>query len=72
MINASDILRHYEAQPFEPFLIRVSDGRAFIADRPEFLGLSRSGAAIYFSADNPRLLTILVSQIASIEKVNAW
>jgi hypothetical protein len=71
MIHVTDILAYHQARPFEPFDIRVSDGRVYTIDHPEFLAVSRNGNALYFSTDDGRLITIAIGQITTLEKRNA-
>ncbi len=71
MIRIEDIRRYYQAAPFEPFDVRMSDGRVYAVDHPEFLHLSRNGNVIYFTTEDDRLITIAVAQITTLEKVNA-
>ena len=70
MIKIANVRQYYQAQPFEPFDIRMSDGRAYTLDHPEFLHLSRKGNVIYYSTEDDRLITLAVSQITSLEKTN--
>lgn len=71
MTNSSDIHDYHQARPFEPFDIRLSDGRVYTVDHPEFLHVSRKGNVIYYSTDDDRLITIAVSQITTLGKVNS-
>jgi hypothetical protein len=71
MITTSDVTAYLHCQPFERFDIRMSDGRVYTVDHPEFLHISRKGNVIYYSTDDDRLVTIAVSQITTLEKVNA-
>ena len=70
MIKTANIRQYYQAQPFEPFDIRMSDGRVYTVDHPEFLHLSRKGNVIYYSTDDDRLVTLAVSQVTSLENTN--
>ena len=54
------ILELVDAEPFQPFDIRTSDGRAYYVDSPDYFARSREGAAV----------TIRVSQIMSLEVAN--
>ena len=71
MINTSDIAAYIRSQPFDRFDIRMSDGRVYTVDHPEFVHMSRKGNVIYYSTDDDRLITIAVSQITTLEKSNA-
>jgi hypothetical protein len=71
MINSNDVNSYMQSRPFEPFEIRMSDGRVYTVDHPEFLHMSRRGNVIYYSTDDDRLVTIAVSQITTLEKSNS-
>ena len=65
------ILELVDADPFQPFDIRTSDGRAYFVDSPEYSARSREGDIIvYFTPEDDRAATIRVSQIASLEIAN--
>jgi hypothetical protein len=71
MIKGSDIREYHQARPFEPFGIRTSDGRVYSVEHPEFLSLSHAGNVIFYVTDDDRQITISVSQIVALEKMNA-
>ena len=56
--------------PFKPFDIQTTDGRAYTVDRPEFVLLSRDQSVIYYETEDGRLITLALSQIASLEVAN--
>jgi hypothetical protein len=65
------ILELVDADPFQPFDIRTSDGRAYFVDAPEYFARSREGDIIvYFMPEDDRAVTIRVSQIVSLEVAN--
>ena len=65
------IVELLDADPFQPFDVRTSDGRAYIVDAPEFLARSRKGdVAVYFTPEHDRAVTIRVKHIVSIEVAN--
>ena len=70
MAKTANIRHYHRAQPFQPFEIRMSDGRVYTVDHPEFLHLSRKGNVIYYSTDDDRLVTLAVSQMTSLEAAN--
>jgi len=41
-MRASDIRNAQRAQPFQPFVLHLADGRQFLVDHPEFIIVSRS------------------------------
>ena len=71
MISSMDIIEYHQTRPFEPFDIRLSDGRVYTVDHPEFLAMSRKGNVIYYSTEDGRLMTISISQITTLEKTNS-
>ena len=65
------ILEVCDADPFLPFDIRTSDGRAYYVDSPQFLARSREGDVItYYTPQDDRAVTIDVKHIVSIEIAN--
>ena len=65
------ILELVDADPFLPFDIRTSDGRAYLVDSPDYFARSREGDIIvYFTPEDDRAVTIRVSQIVSLEVAN--
>ena len=60
-----------DAEPFQPFDVRTSDGRAYMVDAPEFLARSRKGdVVVYFTPEDDRAVTIRVKHIVSLEVAN--
>ena len=65
------VLALVDADPFQPFDIRTSDGRAYLVDSPEYFARSREGDIIvYFTPEDDRAVTIRVSQIVALEVAN--
>lgn len=65
------LLALVDAEPFQPFDIRTSDGRAYMVDSPEFFARSREGDVItYYTPEDDRAVQIRVSQIVSLEIAN--
>ena len=65
------ILELVDADPFLPFDIRTSDGRAYLVDSPDYFARSREGDVItYYTPEDDRAVTIRVSQIVSLEVAN--
>ena len=71
MANNANIREFHNARPFSPFEIRTSDGRVYSVEHPEFLSLSHAGNVIFYVTDDDRQITIAVSQIVALEKMNA-
>jgi hypothetical protein len=70
MVNLDDIRNHVKTEPFEPFEMRLSNGRVYTVDHPEFIAMSRDGRTVAFYTDDGRLVTIAVQHINTIEKLN--
>jgi hypothetical protein len=65
------LLELVDADPFVPFDIRTSDGRAYFVDSPEYFARSREGDVVtYYTPEDDRAVTIRVSQIVSVEVAN--
>ena len=65
------ILELVDADSFQPFDIRTSDGRGYFVDSPDYFARSREGdIVVYFTPEDDRAVTIRVSQIASLEVAN--
>jgi hypothetical protein len=41
-MRSEDIRKIQHAQPFQPFVVHVADGRQFLIDHPEFILVSKS------------------------------
>jgi hypothetical protein len=60
-----------DAEPFQPFDIRTSNGRAYFVDAPEYLARSRRGDVVtYYTPDDDRAVFIRVAQVVSVEVAN--
>lgn len=44
-MQMKDLQKVYKAQPFEPFVIHIADGRKVRVDHPDFMALSPTGRA---------------------------
>ncbi len=65
------ILELVDADPFQPFDIRTSDGRAYLVDSPDYFARSREGDTVtYYTPEDDRAVIIRVSQIVSLEVAN--
>jgi hypothetical protein len=69
-VNIEDVRSHVKTEPFEPFEMRLSNGRVYTVDHPDFIALSRDGRTVAFYTDDGRLVTIAVQHINTIEKLN--
>ncbi len=51
-MQIKEMQKVYRAQPFQPFIIHMADGRGIRVDHPEFMALSPAGrAAVVFDKD---------------------
>lgn len=65
------VLELVDAEPFQPFDIRSSDGRAYFVDSPDYLARSREGDVItYYTPEDDRAVTCRVAHIVSLEVAN--
>ena len=65
------MLELVDAEPFQPFDIRTSDGRAYFVDSSDYFARSREGDVVtYYTPEDDRAVTIRVSQIISLEVAN--
>jgi len=65
------ILELVDADPFQPFDIRTSEGRAYLVDSPDYFARSREGDTVtYYTPEDDRAVIIRVSQIVSLEVAN--
>lgn len=69
-MNIEDVRSHLKTEPFEAFEMRLSNGRVYTVDHPDFIALSRDGRTVAFYTDDGRLVTIAVQHINTIEKLN--
>jgi hypothetical protein len=70
MMNPDQIRAYHDVRPFEPFEIRMSNGRVFTVDHPEFLAFTRDRSVVVYFTDDSREVRLALSHIASIEKTN--
>jgi hypothetical protein len=65
------MLELVDADPFQPFDIRTSDGRAYFVDSPDYFARSREGDVVtYYTPEDDRAVTIRVAHIVSLEVAN--
>jgi hypothetical protein len=64
------IIEFWKRQPFSPFDIRVSDGRVYTVDHPDFLMRSRDNKTITFTTEDNREVVIDMAHVTSLEVAN--
>ena len=57
-------------QPFQPFDIKMSDGRAYKVDHPEFVSVSRDGRVVVYHTTDNRMLFLEMHHITTLEVAN--
>jgi len=70
MVNIEDVRSYLRTTPFEPFEMRLSNGRVYTVDHPDFIALARDGRTVTYYNDDGRIVTIAVPHINTIEKLN--
>jgi hypothetical protein len=57
--------------PFTPFDIKMSDGRVYTVDHPEFISISRDfSLVIYQTPEDDRTIWLDVAHIVALEQSN--
>lgn len=62
-----EILRR---EPFVPFDIKMSDGRVYEVDHPEFIMQSRDGSVVIFTTEDDRTVFLDSHHITTLEVAN--
>ena len=71
MATRNQIREAIKAQPFQPFEIRLSDGRSHTVNHPEFAMVSPDGMELLFVADDQGIHQIYVPLITEIETLSS-
>jgi len=69
-MTVEKIMEFWKRQPFAPFDIRVSDGRVYTVDHPDFLMRSRDNKTVTFTTEDNREVIIDLSHVTSLEVAN--
>jgi len=66
-MQMKELQKVYRAQPFEPFVIHIADGRKVRVDHPDFMALSPAGrsAVVYDKSGGFEIIDLLL--IASLK-----
>lgn len=64
------VREHHERRPFKPFDIRMSDGRVYTVDHPEFLMQSRTRRCVVYTTEDDREVVLDAQHITSLEVAN--
>jgi hypothetical protein len=66
-MKISELQKLYDAEPFQPFLIHMADGRKIPVKHREFMALSPSGRTAYVYQMNDDSNVIDVALVTSLE-----
>ena len=69
-MHKEQIAEFIRGQPFHPFDIKMSDGRAYNVDHPEFVSVSRDGRVVVYHTTDDRMLFLDVHHITTLEVAN--
>ena len=69
-MNAQTILEWLHRRPFEPFVLRLSNGDAFQVRHPEVLAIGKNRLAIY-DPETDRFSHVALIHVNSIESLQA-
>jgi hypothetical protein len=69
-VSDERIREFMHSQPFKPFDIRVSDGRVYTVDHPDFVSRSRGGSFITYTTEDNRIVVIDLAHVTSLEVAN--
>lgn len=64
------IREYHQRRPFKPFDIRLSDGRVYTVDHPEFLMQSRTRQFVVYTTEDDREVVLDSRHITSLEVAN--
>jgi len=69
-MQMKELQKVYKAQPFEPFVIHIADGRKVRVDHPDFMALSPAGRStvVYDKSGGFEIIDVLL--ISSLKVVN--
>ncbi|HUB27702.1 MAG TPA: hypothetical protein VL992_19920 [Tepidisphaeraceae bacterium] len=72
-MTAEHLRNAHQTSPFEPFTIRIADGRKFQVAHPDFLSQSPTGRTVivYGSGENFSILDLLLIRELEIEPPKA-
>ena len=64
------IVEFIRRQPFQSFDIKMSDGRVYSVDHPEFVSVSRNGHVVVYQTEDDRTLFLDMHHITTLEVSN--
>lgn len=69
-MRADELKRIHQLRPFQPFTLRVADGREYHVDHPEFLAFSVTGRTMVVSTPDDFYEIIDTMMVTSIHVGN--
>jgi hypothetical protein len=64
------VMEFWQRRPFQPFDIRVSEGRVYTVDHPDFLARSRGGTFVTYMTEDDRVIIIDLGHVTALEVSN--
>jgi len=66
------IKEYHERRPFKPFDIKMSDGRVYTVDHPEFLAQSPTRRYVLYVTDDGRDVALDAQHITTLKVANTY
>ena len=66
-MTVDEIRNAYYTKPFQPFMVRLADGRTYRVRERHNLGISPTGKSIGIATATDEFVNIFLSDIASLE-----
>ena len=66
-MTIKEIKRYYSRAPFQPFSLKLADGRAFRMNHPEFMMLSPGARIVHLALEQGGVESIDLLLVVSIE-----
>ena len=67
MATMNQVRRAMHAQPFQPFTLRLADGRTYLVKHPDFVAVSPGGREMVFVGDDEGIHDIEMLLIVEVE-----
>ena len=71
MLNVKELKEYYEARPFKPFEIVLTDGRRLRVDQPEYVGWSVTAGTIVHANHKGTFDEVPMSLVTNVRPVPA-
>jgi hypothetical protein len=69
-MTIEQLRRMHQARPFQPFRVRMADGRSLDVEHPEFLAHTPSGRTVMIARPDESLEVIDRLLVASLQPIN--